>query len=242
MPARSPPHILDLEHVLGVSIHMFGGTMLAVVNIHLPPSLGPHNRRQCCVDTAAFFRRQPLGLQLLCGDLNASLDSPVQSWLSHALSPAGIWSGFRCPYPRGVPTNIVRRRGRPSAREIDWVFLGPATPYTSCVRTTHPGLSTHRALVVDIVIPLARFPLADPSGRRFLYRLVPPDVVPAMGIAVSLCVWWAVAACMDANATLLLIWGCMRSFVPMSTRRRTPTSELVIESNLASGPPRVSPK
>lgn len=115
-PCGKPLSVMDHEHVFGVVARLLGNVVLTIVNVHLPPSLQPAARTACCKDAASFFNGQPLGLQVLCGDFNASLEPHAGGWFKHALSPAGIWAGFRCPYPRGIATNVVHRRGRPSAR------------------------------------------------------------------------------------------------------------------------------
>ena len=145
---------------------------ITVVNLHLVPSLATAERDSLCPEAVVASQGPGRLARFLCGDLNATL---TRSWLSTALRPGRVWSGWRCPYRTGIPTNIVERvGGRRSTLEIDWILISPDTPCRAARRVCLPGISTHQAvqcdldLVVDTLLPL------DPTGRQFAFnRLLP---------------------------------------------------------------------
>jgi hypothetical protein len=192
---------------------------LTVVNLHLPPSLPVSDRRTICGDVAGILKDAPAGAQLICGDLNEWPRSQGGGWLSKALQPSGVWSGFRSPYPPGDATNHVHSRRGTSARELDWVLIGPNTPCTACHKALLPGLSTHVTLQVDLVIPTARISAADPSGRQFRYRSALPVDLEAAAAIVSLLLYWAAAGKLDPDAAVRLCWDGLRGHIPTSKPR-----------------------
>ena len=88
------------------------------------------------------------------------------SWLRRVLGTR--WKAFRCPYPAGEPTNWVRMRGSVSARELDWVFVGAATPLETCMKELLPGLNMHRT--VKCTVKLVPGYLVPPNTRGSMLK------------------------------------------------------------------------
>ncbi len=158
-------------------------------------------------------------MKLVCGDLNDGRPPARSAWLGRCLSESGIWRGYRSPYPPGDPTNLVAVPGGRSARELDWVLVSADTPCVDCVKVLLPGLSTHLAVVCDLRVPEAALRVRDPTGRQFRFDVAGTPCLQAAGVMVGLLLWWAAAAGLDPDSTVLLCWAGMRLAIPVARRR-----------------------
>ena len=186
-----------------------------IANLHLPPSLSHPDRRSIRSSVATLLCRPRSQVRIICGDLNEHLRPNGGGWLSKALSPTGIWAGYRSPCPPGAGTNHVRA----SSRELDWILISPDTPCLACSKTLLPGLSTHSALQVDLTIPYASIARLDPCGRQFRHNRATDDQVQSAADVVSLLLWWAAAALLPPDSTVRLCWDGMRLHIPSASRR-----------------------
>ena len=218
-PRTQPPHCQPGRHHLGLAIPLCDQFVLTIVNLHLPPRLTHVERRAACLTAVAFTAAARPGAQVLCGDLNEWPRPGGGGWLSKALSPSGLWDGFRSPYPAGEPTNHVPTARGTSSRELDWVLISAATPCIACTKVTLPGLCTHSALQVDLTIPPAKLTPLDPSGRQFRFSHATPEQLLAGAETISLYLYWAEAAGLQPDAAIRLCWDGLRSHIQPTTSR-----------------------
>jgi endonuclease/exonuclease/phosphatase family metal-dependent hydrolase len=217
-----PPRIEIHEHAIVVTVAALGGGgHLSVANVHLPPHMNSVARRSLCSLVVSCLKSAPPGIRIICGDLNCSID---QAWLSSALAPGGIWEGYRCPYPPGLPTNFIDTPLRRSATELDWVLVAPDTPCTGATRTHLPGISTHCALQCDLHPASHTFGPADPAGRHFRFRQATADQLAAAGNIVDLLLWWAASVGLSIEGTIHLCRDGMRASLPVQRRQHVPRS------------------
>ena len=215
----SPPRCLPGRHHLSLAITLRDHFVLTIVNLHLSPNLMHMERRATCLAAATFASSARPGAQVLCGDLNEWPRPGGGGWLSKALSPAGMWAGFRSPYPHGEPTNHVPMARGTSSRELDWVLISSATPCTACSKVTLPGLCTHVALQVDLTIPPAKLTPLDPSGRQFRFSQATSEQLFAGAEVASLYLYWAAAAGLLPDTVVRLCWDGLRPHIPPTSRR-----------------------
>jgi hypothetical protein len=152
-------------------------------------------------------------------DLNTSMAPGRGNWLSQALAPRGVWAGFHVPYPAGQPTNFVHTSAGSSAHELDWLLLSPDTPCTACQRDLLPGLSTHKALQCDLTIPGSALRPVDPAGRQFRFQQATAEAMANAAALTGLLLWWATAAGLSPDSTVLLCWDGLRRSIPVPRRR-----------------------
>lgn len=95
------------QHHLIVSIQLTHALHLTLANAHLPPGLTSAVRNGIMADISTSLASAPVGLKVLCGDLNDELPPRRSAWLHGMLSPPGLLGGYRSPYPHGEPTNFV---------------------------------------------------------------------------------------------------------------------------------------
>lgn len=201
LPDQSPLLLHADDYFLALSLPLTPVVTLSFANIHLPPSLRATCRRATCAAIAAILRSAPPGVRLLAGDFNDTL-ADSSTWLKAALGPGGCWAEWRCPYPRGTPTNIVPAALGFTAREIDWFLLAADVPYTAAERLILPGISTHLALLLDLLLPLNDLRPKDPCGRRFLFHRARPERLHLAAHVLALATWWAASAGLDSDAII----------------------------------------
>jgi hypothetical protein len=159
---------------------------------------------------------QPYPMLGCANDLNSSMEPGRGNWLRQALSPRGVWAGFRAPDPAGQPTNFVHTSAGSSAHELDWLLLSPDTPCTACHRDLLPGLSTHKALQCDLTIPGSALRPVDPAGRQFRFQQATAEALQHAAAMIGLLLWWATAAGLPPDSAVLLCWDGLHPHTPAS--------------------------
>ena len=164
------------EQSLCVRVEPARGTILATINMHLPPAL-PTDRRGAVVgDASAFLRTAGASVKIVAENVvNKAQGTRGGGWLPKAVGTKGPLARFRALYRPGDPTNVVWQVVPPSERELDWVLVGPETPCMGAEKGLLPGLTTHRMVQSDLGFAERVFAAADLSCRRFRWSQLRPE-------------------------------------------------------------------
>ena len=122
------------------------------------------------------------------GDLNEDLS--LRGRVTSAIQPQGKWAFLMVPYERGEPTNVVRRQGAMSKREIDYILISVESPLTLAQKQVLPGVSTHGALVCHFQLPESLGYEKNVTGKKLDFRRAESNDVALLAAHASLFFWF----------------------------------------------------
>ena len=184
------------------------------MSIHLPPSLTPAARREVCEAAARFLRGSRAVLQVMQGDLNATIRPRGGGWLSKELK-SGAWQFLSCPANHRSPSNFVRMLTEGGAWHVfetltEGLLLAAEFITLFCPRQQLLGLNTHLAQLVSMVSNPERVRPRDRVARMFDLRRLSDGQRDTVGAGLSLLLSWSLLGrwspedCMSAYRQLMM--------------------------------------
>jgi hypothetical protein len=138
--------------------------------------------------------------------------------------PGGPLAEFECPYEERPPTNIVHLRNKVSHRTLDWLLITSSTSRLRASASTLMGLSTHRALLVDLHIPTIPLQNVDTLHGPFDFQRASDEQLETAGNLASLVLWWTAATISPLDSIIQHLWWTLRWVLPPRLQR-TPAGQ-----------------
>ena len=166
-------HTWSSKHALGACRHL--DEHCCGVQLSAPKPYPPCWPGGVCAAAASFLRGSRAVIQVLQGDLNASVRHHGGGWLSKVLQ-SGAWLLFLlCPCDDRSPFNFVPMRRVGAGWHIsetlsDWFSLAAGFTPLSCPQQQLPRLSTHVAQLVSMVFSPEHVRPRHPVRRMFDLR------------------------------------------------------------------------
>ena len=114
-----------------------------------------------------------------------------------------------------------------SARQLDCVFVGVATPLEACTKELLLGLSTYRVVKCTLQLAPGYLVPLDTKGSMLKFKAAAPDRTATAAVVASLALWWARAAQLSSDDTFKVYWKFTASVLqPVQAALRCPRRRL----------------